>query len=164
MELSRHDGEDFERANLLLAKFYIDKGKGDMAQEVCQKMLLQNKSCSQAWELLGLVYEKEANYDLASDAYDKVRSRRRIYKFFDCFCCHCRLISCLTGSCIIKAWKLEFEASASVGFKLAFTRLKCRQFVQAIDVCEAVLALYPDYPRIGEEILKKAQHSLRTTA
>ena len=25
MELSQHDGEDFEKANLLLAKFYIDK-------------------------------------------------------------------------------------------------------------------------------------------
>ena len=25
MELSRHDGEDFEKANLLLAKFYVDK-------------------------------------------------------------------------------------------------------------------------------------------
>ena len=25
MELSEHDGEDFEKANLLLAKFYVDK-------------------------------------------------------------------------------------------------------------------------------------------
>jgi tetratricopeptide repeat protein 21B len=25
MERSKHDGEDFEKANLLLAKFYIDK-------------------------------------------------------------------------------------------------------------------------------------------
>jgi hypothetical protein len=25
MEVSMHDGEDFEKANLLLAKFYIDK-------------------------------------------------------------------------------------------------------------------------------------------
>lgn len=25
MEMNKHDGEDFEKANLLLAKFYIDK-------------------------------------------------------------------------------------------------------------------------------------------
>ena len=25
MEVNQHDGEDFEKANLLLAKFYIDK-------------------------------------------------------------------------------------------------------------------------------------------
>lgn len=72
MEASQHDGEAFERANLLLAKFYIDKGKGDQAQELCEKTLLQNKSCSQAWEILGLIYEKDGNYELASDAYEKV--------------------------------------------------------------------------------------------
>eukprot|EP00388_Colpodella_angusta_P034759 GDKK01033763.1.p1 GENE.GDKK01033763.1~~GDKK01033763.1.p1 ORF type:complete len:157 (-),score=34.11 GDKK01033763.1:151-621(-) len=133
MEVSRHDGEDFEKANLLLAKFYIDKSKNDLAQDLCRKTLLENKSCSQAWEILGLVFEKEANYELASDAY-------------------------------AKAWKLEFEASASVGFKLAFSYLKCRRFVEAIDVCELVLSQYPDYPRIADEILRKAQESIRTAA
>ncbi len=102
-----------------------------MAQEMCKKTLLQNKSCSQAWEILGLIFEKESNYDLASDAYQK-------------------------------AWQLEFEASASVGFKLAFSYLKCRKFVECIDVCETVLKQYPDYPRISEEILYKALQSIRT--
>jgi tetratricopeptide repeat protein 21B len=49
-----------------------------------------------------------------------------------------------------------------VGFKLAFSHLKCRQFVEAIDVCETVLGMYPDYPRMSEEILKRAQESIRT--
>lgn len=94
MEISQHDGEDFEKANLLLAKFYIDKvlllllpivavvvtafrlmqGKNDLAQELCKKTLVQNKSCSQAWEILGLIMEKEANYEMASDCYQKVLS------------------------------------------------------------------------------------------
>jgi hypothetical protein len=39
--------------------------------------------------------------------------------------------------------------------------LKTKKFVAAIDVCEAVLAQYPDYPRIKDEILKKAQLSIR---
>lgn len=65
---------------------------------------------------------------------------------------------------LIQAWKLEFEASASVGFKLAFSYLKCRRFVEAIDVCELVLGQYPDYPRIADEILRKAQDSIRTAA
>jgi hypothetical protein len=34
MEVSRHDGEDFEKANLLLAKFYIDKVSPDVAGRV----------------------------------------------------------------------------------------------------------------------------------
>ena len=64
--------------------------------------------------------------------------------------------------CYEKAWKLEFEASAAAGFKLAFCYLKCRKFVEAIDVCEIVLELYPDYPRIREEILKKAILGVRS--
>lgn len=51
-----------------------------------------------------------------------------------------------------------------MGFKLAFSYLKCRKLVESIDICEKVLALYPDYPRISEEILKKAQQSFRSTA
>ncbi len=78
------------------------------------------------------------------------------------------------ADCYEKAWKLEFEASATVGFKLAFNYLKCDMFVEAIDICEKVgvffrlfliymqvLTLYPDYPRIRVEILQKAQGSLR---
>ena len=35
--------------------------------------------------------------------------------------------------------------------------------MQAIDVAERVLDQYPDYPRIREEILKKALLGIRTT-
>ncbi|RYG69861.1 tetratricopeptide repeat protein [archaeon] len=132
LEQNEHDGEDFEKANLLLAKFYIDKAKPESAQEVCRKLLLQNKSCSQAWEILGLIFEKDANYDMAADAY-------------------------------VKAWQLEFEASAPVGFKLAFSYLKSRRLVEAVDVCSVVLKQYPDYPRIKDEILNKALSSMRTS-
>jgi tetratricopeptide repeat protein 21B len=40
--------------------------------------------------------------------------------------------------------------------------MKCRKYVEAIDVCEKVLAQYPDYPRIREEILRKCQNSIRS--
>lgn len=49
------------------------QSKNDLAQDLCRKTLLENKSCSQAWEILGLIFEKEANYDLAADAYAKVQ-------------------------------------------------------------------------------------------
>jgi tetratricopeptide repeat protein 21B len=111
-------------------KHEYEQSKNDLAQDLCRKTLLENRSCSQAWEILGLIFEKEGNYELAADAY-------------------------------AKAWKLEFEASASVGFKLAFSYLKCKKYVETIDVCEAVLGMYPDYPRISDEILKKAQESIR---
>jgi tetratricopeptide repeat protein 21B len=132
MEQAHHDGEDFQKATLLLAKFSVDKSKYDLAQELCTKCLATDKSCSQAWEIMALIKEKDQDYAHAADCYEK-------------------------------AWKLEFEAAAAVGFKLAFCYLKSKKYVEAIDVAERVLDQYPDYPRIREEILKKALLGIRST-
>lgn len=42
-----------------------------------------------------------------------------------------------------------------------FPHLVNARYVEAIDVCNKVLAQYPDYPKIREEILCKAQALLR---
>lgn len=130
MEQKLSDGEDFEKANLLLAKFYVDKGKPELSEELCKRCLASNKSCSQAWEILGLSMEKDMQYDKAAYSYGM-------------------------------AWQLEFEASATVGFKYAFSLLKVKQPTQAMDVCEKVLEMYPDYPRMRQEILNKAMLMVR---
>jgi lipopolysaccharide biosynthesis regulator YciM len=57
---------------LTVATLISQQSKSDLAQDLCRKTLLENKSCSQAWEILGLIFEKEAKYDLAADAYAKV--------------------------------------------------------------------------------------------
>jgi tetratricopeptide repeat protein 21B len=57
------------------------------------------------------------------------------------------------------AWKLS--KSASIGFRLAFNYLKSKLNVRAIDVCKEVLELYPEYPRIREEILDRAREGIR---
>jgi len=62
---------------------------------------------------------------------------------------------------ITSPWKHDGEASAAAGFKLAFNYLKAERFVEAIDVCHKVIKMYPNYPRIREEILDKARESLR---
>ncbi|XP_006161408.1 tetratricopeptide repeat protein 21A [Tupaia chinensis] len=59
------------------------------------------------------------------------------------------------------AWKHSHHASPSIGFKLAFNYLKDKKFVEAIEVCHNVLREHPNYPKIREEILEKAQGSLR---
>lgn len=59
------------------------------------------------------------------------------------------------------AWKYSHQASPAIGFKLAFNYLKDKKFVDAIEVCHRVLTEYPNYPKIREEILEKAQGSLR---
>ena len=59
------------------------------------------------------------------------------------------------------AWKHENQASAQVGFKLAFNYLKARRFVEAVDVCHKVIKAFPDYPKIRKEILEKARMGLK---
>lgn len=77
-----------------------------------------------------------------------------------------------------RTWMLQNQSSPSVGFKLAFNcalvsrsccfyfrfplpDLKAKRFVEAIDVCQKVLVLIPDYPNIKSELLDKARASLR---
>ncbi|XP_047386282.1 tetratricopeptide repeat protein 21A isoform X1 [Sciurus carolinensis] len=59
------------------------------------------------------------------------------------------------------AWKYSYHANPTIGFKLAFNYLKDKKFVEAIEVCHNVLMEHPNYPKIREEILEKAQGSLR---
>ena len=60
-----------------------------------------------------------------------------------------------------KAWECEGEASATIGFKLAFNYLKAKRYVEAIDVCNKVLKEFPNYPKIRTKILDKAYEGLR---
>ncbi|RQM27719.1 hypothetical protein B5M09_002425 [Aphanomyces astaci] len=122
--------DEFERSYILLADIYVNRAKYDLAQELCKKALQHNKSSGKAWELLGLIMEKEQSYQDAADCYHE-------------------------------AWKCGGEASAPIGFKLAFNYLKAKRFVEAIDVSQKVLDKFPDYPKIRKEIREKAQAGLR---
>ncbi|POM60252.1 hypothetical protein PHPALM_30915 [Phytophthora palmivora] len=122
--------DEFERSYLLLADIYINRGKFDLAQELCKRSLTHNKSSGKAWELLGLVMEKEQSYIDAAECYQE-------------------------------AWTCEGEASAAIGFKLAFNYLKAKKLVLAVDVCNKVLDQYPDYPKIRKDILEKAYAGFR---
>lgn len=122
--------DDFERSYLLLADIYVGRSKYDLAQELCKKALMHNKSSGKAWELLGLIMEKEQSYIDAAECYQE-------------------------------AWSCEGEASASIGYKLAFNYLKAKKYVLAVDVCHKVLDMYPDYPKIRKEILEKAYAGFR---
>eukprot|EP00741_Cyanophora_paradoxa_P023819 tig00021623_g23008.t1 len=70
MNYGPEDGDDFERAWLMLAQIYVDGGKMDLAQELCKRALAANKSCAKAWEMLGTILEKEQAYKDAADHYE----------------------------------------------------------------------------------------------
>jgi len=61
-----------------------------------------------------------------------------------------------------KAWYHGEEASAPIGFKLAFNYLKAKRYIESIDVCHKVLRKFPDYPKIRKDVLDKARTALRS--
>jgi len=60
---------EFETGWLLLAHIYIQGGKFDLAEELCNRCLGANRSSARAYELLGAVKEKELSYQDAANAY-----------------------------------------------------------------------------------------------
>lgn len=105
-------------------------GKQEAAEELCKKCLKYNKECSKAWELLGLIMEKNHSYPEAISFYENV-------------------------------WKCLKEASPAVGYRLAYTYLKDKRHIEAITVCQKVLAISPNYPKIKKDILDKARVCVR---
>lgn len=62
--------EEFERGWLLLANIYIDTNGLDLAEDLCQRCLRYNQSCSKALELLGFIKERENKYKESSTFYE----------------------------------------------------------------------------------------------
>lgn len=62
-------GDDIEKSWLLLADVYIQSSKYDTAVELLKKVVTVNKCSAKAFEYLGFVKEKEANYSEASEHY-----------------------------------------------------------------------------------------------
>ncbi|XP_076366451.1 LOW QUALITY PROTEIN: tetratricopeptide repeat protein 21B-like [Tachypleus tridentatus] len=59
------------------------------------------------------------------------------------------------------AWKQSNKANPVIGYKLAFNYMKAKRYVDAIDVSHAVLAKFPNYPKIRKDILEKSRSNLR---
>ncbi|XP_043250172.1 tetratricopeptide repeat protein 21B-like [Colletes gigas] len=61
-----------------------------------------------------------------------------------------------------QAWKYGGKAKLSVAYKLAYCSMKAKSYAEAIEVCNEVLKLNPEYPRIKKDILEKCINNLRT--
>merc|ERR1711985_203813 len=123
--------DDFERAWLLLADIYIQGAKYDLASQLCHLAKDHNRSCGKAWELIGLIYEREQSYKDAAHHYEK-------------------------------AWEFCNETSPSVGYRLGFNYLKAKRYVEAINICQQVLKISENYPKIKKDVLDKARQMLRS--
>ena len=64
------EADAFEAAWLVSAEQAFNAGKLDQAQDFCQKCLQYNKSCVGAWEILGMVCERETGVIDAGECYE----------------------------------------------------------------------------------------------
>lgn len=60
------------------------------------------------------------------------------------------------------AWLYSNSSNPVIGYKLAFNYMKAKRFVDAIDVAQAILAQFPDYPKVKKEILDKCRAALKS--
>lgn len=64
------DAEYLERCWLLLADYYIQSAKYDMASDLLRRVIQYNKMCVKAYELSGTIAEKEQRYKEAANFFD----------------------------------------------------------------------------------------------
>ncbi|KRT82678.1 Anaphase-promoting complex subunit 3 protein [Oryctes borbonicus] len=68
---SFEDADYLESCWLLLADYYMQSSKYDLAHELLKKILQHNKACSKAHEFCGMIAEKEQKYKEAANAYNQ---------------------------------------------------------------------------------------------
>ncbi|KAI4553985.1 hypothetical protein MJT46_016165 [Ovis ammon polii x Ovis aries] len=153
------EADDLERSWLLLADIYCQGGKFDLASELLQRCVKYNKA--RGASPLGLLWgcpcphwvprcSDRLSLQSCCKAYEYmgfIMEREQSYKD--------------AATNYELAWKYSHYTSPAIGFRLAFNYLKDKRFVEAIEVCRDVLREHPNYPKIREEILEKAQVSLR---
>lgn len=117
------------------------------------------------WLLLADSYVQSTKYDLASDLLKRVMQHNKAcskaYEYSG-FICEKEQHYNEAAKHYENAWKYNGKNNAAIGFKLAYNLMKCKKFADAIEICQHVLRVHPDYPRIKKDILDKCMNNLRT--
>lgn len=58
-------------------------------------------------------------------------------------------------------WKILGNNDPNIGYRLAYGLMKCKRFVDAINVSLKILEKYPEFPKIRKDIIDKCQVHLK---
>merc|ERR1719421_58868 len=118
-----------------------------------------------AWLLLSDIYIQSNKYDLASSlchlAKDHNRSCGKAWEQLGLIYEKEQAYKD-AASHYEKAWEFCNETSPAVGYRLGFNYLKAKRYVEAINVCQQVLKISENYPKIRKDVLDKARQMLRS--
>lgn len=117
------------------------------------------------WLLIADIYIQAGKYDTAELYVDKVlehnKSCIKAYEFAGYISekgQHYRTAAMQYNS----AWTCGGKTKPNIGYKLAFNYMKMKQYADAIDVCQQVLKIHPDYKVIKKDIMDKCRNNLRS--
>lgn len=132
-----------------------------------QKMPYQVDEAEQferAWLLLAQVHIEAGKYDLAQELCRKAlkfnKSSAQAWEFMGLIM-EKELSYADAAANYENAWKFSSEANPQIGYKLAFNFLKAKRYVDAVNVSNRVLKVFPNYPKIKDDILDKARAAFR---
>ena len=58
------------------------------------------------------------------------------------------------------AWKFSGKQRPGIAHKLAYNNMKSKRYADAIDVCQQVLKIFPDYTSV-RDIFEKCRNNLK---
>ncbi|XP_031631527.1 tetratricopeptide repeat protein 21B-like [Contarinia nasturtii] len=115
------------------------------------------------WLMLAHIYIQANKNDMAMDLLDKViahnKSCAKAYEL-SAQLSEKDQIYRIAAMHYDLAWKYGGKSKASIGYKLAFNYMKIKRYADAIDVCQQVLKLHPDYTHC-KNVLDKCRNNLR---
>ena len=117
-----------------------------------------------SWLLLADIYINANKLDVAETLVDKVlehnKSSAKAYELGG----YIAEKSQLYKEAVKKynsAWTSCGRSKPQIGYKLAYNHMKSKRFADAIEICQQVLKIHPDYTIIQKDILEKCRNHLR---
>lgn len=115
------------------------------------------------WLVLSDIYIQANKYEIASELLQKVlKHNKSSYKAYELCGAIAEKEQSFRSAAVHyeQAWKYCGKQRPSIAHKLAYNNMKSKKFADAIDVCQQILKLYPDYPSV-KEILDKSRNNLK---
>lgn len=116
------------------------------------------------WLILAYLYIQAGKNDMAQDLLEKVithnKSCAKAYEL-SAQMAEKEQMYRVSAMHYDMAWRYGGKSKPTIGYKLAFNHMKNKRFAEAIDICQQVLKLHPDYAAMKKDILDKCRNNLK---
>lgn len=117
-----------------------------------------------SWLILADIYINANKFDVAETLIDKVlehnKSCTKAYELGGYIAEKSQLYKDAVKK-YNNAWTYSGRSKPHIGYKLAYNYMKTKRFAEAIQICQQVLQIHPDYTIIQKDILEKCRNHLR---